>query len=111
MRGSALLRCWEFLIFVASLKCRLGGVGYVMRVLRSCAVLAAVGVAVFRAMFVEIFGPADSHTGSVAMCVAMAGPVLVAMLSFVVMAVLSSVLVTMVALVGSHEILQFIETV
>ena len=80
-----------------------------MGVLRSCAVLAAVGVAVFRAMFVEIFGPTDGQTRCVAMGVAMTGPMLVAMLSAVVMAVLSRVLVAMVVLMGRHKILQFIE--
>ena len=93
------------------MKRRLDGVGDVMGVFRSRAVLAAVGVAVFRSMFVEIFGPADSHTGSVAMRVAMTGAVLVAMLRAVVMAVLSNVLVAMIVLVRSHIILRFIETV
>lgn len=78
--------------------------GDVVGVLRSRAVLAAVGVAVFRAMLVQFFRPADRQAGSVAVGVAMTGPVLVAMLPAVVMAVLASMLVAVVVLMSGHKI-------
>ena len=102
--GSALLRRAGNSSPGRSLAVPLGGVGDVVGVLRGGAVLSAVGVAVFRAVFVELFGPADSRTGRVAMGVAVPIPVLVAVLPVVVMAVFAGVLVAMVVVVSSHRI-------
>ena len=66
------------------------------------AVLPAVGVAMFRSVFIQLLGPADGRAGGVAVDVTVTGPMLMAMLAVVFVAVFALVLVAMVNAVGRH---------